>query len=1417
MWLKLLLTVLLGFVLISQLVAAIDIHVDKEHGTLNTSCCPSSSGGPAIPCESLTLALECVVSISLTTPVSLIVSEGEYTLTNETVIEDRTGGFTITGNCYTSAPCVNITCDNGAGLSFIKSNDIKLENLVFASCGFPNNSTSKDFSYDYPQFQEVTSTLYFLLCRTVTISQVTVQETEGTGVVMYSTVGNNTITNSNFIANKPLMLNDSDTVSGGGGVYIEFAYCYPGNTSCFNGPPNIPDEYTRDSNYTISNCTFHDNLANVTDTSQFTFILPQKSNHIAFGRGGGLSLFFKGCATKNSVLIESSNFTNNTALWGGGLFVEMQDWSTNNSVSVSNSTFSGNECIFKNSSIQGTGGGGTRVGYIFFNDTHAKSNSITFENCHFLYNFAFFGGGLSFYAAREPTESSSTNSLVFLNTTWEENIARAGSGADLSVWHSEPYGATARVYFTDCTFQRNNGFYTKEQSMVVGIGALYIGSIPVYFIGDNCFLGNTHSALAAVTTGIHIMTDSSVTFINNKGRHGGAIALLGAAFLETHPQSELVFVNNSAVIAGGAIYEMSIGEHDLINSRNCFIRYFNISVTPENWNSSFFFSGNRANNRNESIFASSLLTCQWGGSFGNASNNSSKVFCWSDNWDYGSGNCSMEVRTLPATFESTRNFTIDTFPGERRSMHLKMLDDRGNDVTSSSIFLAKSLSEGIIEIDSSTQYISDNHIELHTKKRHEVNGTIVLETITPRVVQATINATVFRCPPGMVDKNSPSCQCGGSFGGILECNATSFRTKIQRGSWIGLYTYRNVSAVVASSTPYFDSSSKLFIELPRKTDELEKILCGKVNRIGTLCGKCAEGYGPSIRTLVCVHCDANYMWAFYLLSQYLPLTLLFVLVIVLDIRVTSAPANAFIFFAQVLPNVFTLNGGGAIVVRHANNRLVNVYCFLYGIWNLQFFTHKICLSPNLSGLETISIAYLEAAYPLVLIGIVSLFVWFYEKGFRCILCIFRPFHILLARFQQRWNIQRSLIHTFASFILLSYSRFILVSFFLLTTTPLLADDGNVFGPHYGVAFYDGTIPYFSKRHIPFVILSSLILFSFVLVTPLLLMIPSLARNLSIIRKRWPKLDKIIPTFDRCTNTNWPKLDAFLEAFHGCYRNGTNESRRSTEFDYRWCAGFYLVLRVALFAVYAFTPDWFLQYSILQFLCIIALLVFLVLQPYKNNFYNKLDAVMFALLLGINTLTMYNYSKAVIGSEPSVIACSLQYALLLLPLVYISVVVLKHIYRYCTKGRLRRHATVIDPERDRLVNSEEEGPMTQSGSRDYLSFMRETGRMDQRNTYRPASTTISEQSETTTSSDKDSGNCGTRQHSHEFESLPPSQCHRSSGRLSSWSRLGRDNRGSEEDGDKCGSQQTGYGAAVVVGKGDFETLSTRRNTNCTTCD
>ena len=254
------------------------IVVDGTHGIPNTTCCGSGEGGLNISCENLTLALECALMLPPSMPVSVIVNEGTYVLTHDpylTVFRQRSGGFSLTGNCSVRG-CVEIECEDDAGLTFILSDNILLRNLTMTGCGFPNNSTSRDFVLSpVPHFQLVKSALYFLLCRNVTLAQITVQQSDGCGVVMYSTMGINTITHSNFLQNKRIH-NGTFLYNGGGGLYIEFAFCYPGNASCFNGTSNIPDSYTTGSTYVISELVFAENVANVSKTSFFTSIPPQK-------------------------------------------------------------------------------------------------------------------------------------------------------------------------------------------------------------------------------------------------------------------------------------------------------------------------------------------------------------------------------------------------------------------------------------------------------------------------------------------------------------------------------------------------------------------------------------------------------------------------------------------------------------------------------------------------------------------------------------------------------------------------------------------------------------------------------------------------------------------------------------------------------------------------------------------------------------------------------------------------------------------------------------------------------------------------------------------------------------------------------------------------------------------------------------
>ena len=385
------------------------VYVDGERGVLNATCCAT---GFDSPCKTLEIAFMCVHQIKVTSSVSVFTEPGNYSLSSSdvTVFTGRIGGIAIRGNS-TSDGSIFIQCNEDAGLTFIECENIALSNLILSGCAYLHNSTSRDFDSPGFKFLLFHTSLYFLFCVNVNLSYVTVRDSNSTGVVMYNTVGNNVIEHSEVINNQY-----GGPYSSGGGLYIEFSYCNPQNSTCSDDSgSNVPTKYVTGSNYDILSTLFKQNKAHVFDPELFSFILPQKSNHLPFGRGGGVSVFFKGRAANNTVMVNHCFLERNVALWGGGIFVEHQDWSNNNSFSVYDSLIEDNMCLYDTSSSAGTGGGGSRVGYIFFSDTHARNNSIHFEKCNISTNTAYFGGGISFYAARERLQRANQQILSVLS------------------------------------------------------------------------------------------------------------------------------------------------------------------------------------------------------------------------------------------------------------------------------------------------------------------------------------------------------------------------------------------------------------------------------------------------------------------------------------------------------------------------------------------------------------------------------------------------------------------------------------------------------------------------------------------------------------------------------------------------------------------------------------------------------------------------------------------------------------------------------------------------------------------------------------------------------------------------------------------------------------------------------------------
>jgi len=159
------------------------------------------------------------------------------------------------------------------------------------------------------------ATLLFEYCHKLTLSFVTVENSSGVVIQIYNTIDVK-ISHCNFFGNK-ILSNETGNFSGGGGVYIEFSLCQPGTNSI--SCKTTETKFTTNATYTIEYSNFTQNLGSTTDPKRTAFIRAGNYVHIAFGRGGGLSIYLKGNASYNMFTILNCTFTENTALYGAGI------------------------------------------------------------------------------------------------------------------------------------------------------------------------------------------------------------------------------------------------------------------------------------------------------------------------------------------------------------------------------------------------------------------------------------------------------------------------------------------------------------------------------------------------------------------------------------------------------------------------------------------------------------------------------------------------------------------------------------------------------------------------------------------------------------------------------------------------------------------------------------------------------------------------------------------------------------------------------------------------------------------------------------------------------------------------------------------------------------------------------------------
>ena len=1242
------------------------IYVDPVRGNNTEKCVEEPSYNT--PCKSLGFAFQTQYRSSSTT---YSLQPGTHYL-DSTASDDPFTGLTdiaITGNA-SSPSSVRILCfKNNSGLSFISVQSITLGNFTLTNCSSRQSGTSRNIS-DSTQFELlfVTTALYYSHCTSITMEGVVISNSpNASGLTVYNTIGTNTFTRCEF-ANNSGPDNSSFSGGGGGGVYIEFSYCVPGDTSCQNGTQPSYTNSNHNSVYIVTDCSFTNNSA----TTKPDNMIPNRENHTSFGLGGGMSLFFCGNSTRNRFLLNNCSFSANSAKYGGGLFIEFDDTSANNSVTVTNSSLLNNSCERGG----GRGGGVYTSHSIFRGDQLMMENRVKFTNCNVVGNKAMKGGGLRIVAT--PQNKTPFNVIVS-GVTFRANRALDGGAAMMvQLTDNSPGEQSISLFIQNCSF-RDNSVHTYEyqEPTEVGLGIVYIEAVNAIFDGTNTFEGSFGSPLALVEASAKV-TNTRMIFTNNQAVNGGGLTLLGSAKIIINHNTFMLFDSNKAYSMGGAIFNKYTEMNTYGFITNCFVEHEQNSLDPDEWGAHIIFSNNHDLRGRNAIYSTSVLSC------GNSqTQNLSSVFCWK-NWSYQYDgrecqHCSQYIRTAPGNIEvnTSTSDVVSAYPGEVKDIPISVFDDLNH--TTKAIF-STLWTGNMSSLDPNYAYMSTDKIRVLGNPSSSLQ--IDLNSIGDRQWHVRFFVNLTECPPGLmllpavveVSNNSSedgeewegvseeearnvsngstsACLCDALNGTVqtIRCNTDTDATLLS-GYWMGKHRIGRWTGYVVSSCPsgYCRTGKYTYNPLPKDPGSLDKHICGFYKRTGRVCGECLDGYGPVVfsGSFECVFCNISSHQitlhaTYYVFSVYVPLFLLFLAIIIFNIKLTTGPANAFILFGQVISSTFNINANKRIPLDSISPNIdmyLKAYKFPYGIFNLQFFELFVpetngCFGNHLNVLDLLLLEYLVAFSPLLMIVAI---VGVYRIAGRCNWCSTSLCSRVSCDCKCPSGLRKSTVPAIASFILLSYTKFSLTSSLMVTPTHLTTLSGKRGTPMY--FYYAGNEAFSDPGNILHYILPATLVFvTFVAIPPLLLLDYPL-RWLERVLRLSPLLWRLYPS---------GKIHILLDAFQGCYKD-----------RYRWFAGLYFIFRLLINVTNALTED--LKQLFMQgFFCsVFALLVF-ICKPYRNQFYllNYFDGFIFVNLAIINQITLYLYADTRRGANPSVLLFSVQYILVFLPLVYMLVYIM----------------------------------------------------------------------------------------------------------------------------------------------------------------
>ena len=216
----------------------------------------------------------------------------------------------------------------------------------------------------------------------------------------------------------------------------------------------------------------------------------------------------------------------------------------------------------------------------------------------------------------------------------------------------------------------------------------------------------------------------------------------------------------------------------------------------------------------------------------------------------------------------------------------------------------------------------------------------------------------------------------------------------------------------------------------------------------------------------------------------------------------------------------------------------------------------------------------------------------YDRNCKAVVALSKPLRKIYGHLNVRCDPKQSILSTFATFLLLSYSKLLFVSSNFLYAIQLYNNTGDLV-PNSTVLLFDPSILFFHSQHIPYTVVALSTITVFILLPPLLLLL-------------YPThLFKTMLTC--CGFRRWDILHMIMDTFQGWYKDGTEGT-----YDYRPLAALYMLLRVSFVGEYLILIDTTeygrgdLKAFVFGVLQIGLGTFFFITKPYKKQWMNIVD-------------------------------------------------------------------------------------------------------------------------------------------------------------------------------------------------------------------